>query len=66
MDASFREMSLTFFLVQVINSEAEDSDDVTDGEEDEEEEEETPIFGPFSTLTARPPIDIEELARFVH
>jgi hypothetical protein len=49
-------------LFQVINSEAEDSDDdedvdddVTDGEEE--------ISGPFQTLTARPPMDIEELAR---
>ena len=61
---------------QVINSEAEDSDDATDdvtdgGDEEEEEEdeddddEETPISGPFSTLTARPPMDIEELARLI-
>ena len=60
-------------LDQVINSEAEDSDDVTDdvsdgGEEeeddDDDDDEETPISGPFSTLTARPPMDIEELARW--
>ena len=61
-------------FVQVINSEAEDSDDATDdvtdgGDEEEEDEddddEETPISGPFSTLTARPPMDIEELARLI-
>jgi hypothetical protein len=48
-------------LIQVINSEAEDSD----GDDVTEEEEEDQISGPFTTLTARPPIDIEELARHV-
>ena len=51
---------------QVINSDAEDSDDATDRDEDEDEdedEEEAQILGPLTTLTARPPMDIEELAR---
>ena len=51
---------------QVINSDAEDSDDTTDRDEDEDEdedEEEAQILGPLTTLTARPPMDIEELAR---
>ena len=55
----------TPFPFQVINSEAEDSvDELTqEEEEEEEEEEEMQISGPFSALTARPSIDIEQLAR---
>ena len=48
--------------MQVINSDADDSDEDL-SEDDDDDEEEMPICGPFSTLTARPPIDIEQLAR---
>ena len=44
----------------MINSDAEDSDSDDISEEDEEEEQ---ISGPFATMSARPPIDIEQLAR---
>lgn len=48
----------------MINSDAEDSDDVTDRDDEDDDEEEAQISGPFTTLTARPPMDIEELARY--
>ena len=47
----------------MINSDAEDSD--SDDDISEEDEEEEQISGPFATMTARPPIDIEQLARYI-